>query len=78
MFGPNTVDVFFQTFLKSSETIVLFMFVKNWQYFSFVGVLKNVENPRKKHFIVIFWENLLLFGPNAIERFLSFEVLIRL
>ena len=39
---------FFQTFLKSSETIVLFMFVKNWQYFSFVGVLKNVENSRKK------------------------------
>ena len=32
----------------------------------------------KKYFHFYFWKNVLLFGSNAIERFLSFGVLIRL
>jgi len=32
----------------------------------------------KNYFHFYFWKNVLLFGSNAIERFLSFGVLIRL
>ena len=32
----------------------------------------------KNYFFVNFWKNVLLIGSNAIERFLSFGVLIRL
>ena len=38
----------------------------------------KVVGYEKNYFHFYFWKNVLLFGSNAIERFLSFGVLIRL
>ena len=53
------------------------MFVKNWPYFSFVVVVKNVENSPKKSLFLISGKCVAV-ESNATESFLSFGLLIRL
>ena len=72
----KTFDVF-QTCLKSSETDLIVNVCEYWFYFRFGGVEKCLKSTKKNYFYFHFWKNLLLIGPNAIERFLSFGVLIR-